>query len=267
MSTRLTFRFFRSVPLVAGLTGLLLAPRCQAQQSPARVSTPAAVAPVTDTVYFDLSRDLGDQLVSFDSLYQLALITSPTLRFEDARLTAQDAEYRASKVVILQSVSPFGSYSQGTQAITAVGISPTDAFQLTNGYRFGVNVQLPVGELLGHRQRIRQTRALRDAAQAQRDAAAQTLRLELIRLYQNLLASQRILRARLRDEQTSLEALRATEEESQLGKITPALLAQVSSLYANTKAFTEQERNNFQTFFYQLETLVGRPLNRLMRRP
>ena len=91
--------------------------------------------------------------------------------------------------------------------------------------------------------------------------------MDLIRLYQSMLTAQRILQARLRDEQVALAALRVAEVEAQGGKTAPYALAQISSIYTNSKTLTERERNELIIAVYQLEALVGQSLQSLKARP
>lgn len=242
--------------LIVGL--FFFNPSLQAQLAP-----PAGGGVATDTAQFDLDRDLSDQLLPFDSLYQAALRFSPTLRYQNALVDSRLESYRYTKVLVLDGVYPFVNYAQGNQSLTATGTTPTEGLQLSNGYRWGINVQVPLSELIGRRARTHEARANYRAALAQKDVEALTLKRDLITLYQNLLTAQRILKVRLHDEQIALAAYRVAEVEVQQGKSTPTHLAQVSSIYSITKSYAERERGDLLINFFQLEALVGLPIQTL----
>jgi outer membrane protein TolC len=165
---------------------------------------------------------------------------------------------------VLDNIYPFWNYSQGTQTFIATGTNPSDGLQLSNGSRYGVNVQIPLSSLLGRHNKIRQAKADYDVAQAQKGVIALALKRELIAIYQNLTVAQHTMQARLRDEQIALTAFKITEIEVQQGKSEPLKLATISSSYTLTKTFAERARGDFMTSFYELEALVGVPIQSLM---
>ncbi len=217
----------------------------------------------SDTAQFDLTKDLAEQLLPFDSLYQAALRFSPTLKYQSAYVDGKLEAYRYTKVIVLEGIYPFVNYGQGNQSLTATGTTPTEGLQLSNGYRWGINVQIPLSQLLGRRARTHEAKADYRAALAMKDAAALTLKRELITIYQNLLTAQRVLKVRLRDEQVAMAAYRVAEVEVQQGKSEPLQLAQASSIYSITKSYAERERGDLLIHLYNLEALVGLPIQTL----
>ncbi|WP_158600205.1 TolC family protein [Fibrisoma montanum] len=221
---------------------------------------------IGDTVFFDLQRSLADQLVPFDSLVQVGLRNSPALKEDDATIEGRLARYRFSKTVIYQFVYPFANYTNGNQALYSVGtFNSSDQFQLSNGYRLGLHVQIPVAELLGRRHRLREAYADYRTAVAKRETTKQQYRRELVRLYQALLTSQKMLQIRIRDEQATKVAFDIAELEFQGGKINPADFARASNLYATAQAGVVEQRGAFSQYFYELETLVGVSLSDLKK--
>ena len=237
-----------------------------ANTHPLFAQAPAAKAAVlvSDTAYFDLNRDLTEQLVPFDEIYQAALRYSPALQVQSAMANSKLENYRYAKVLALDNVYPFVNYTQGNQTFIATGTNPTDGLQLSNGTRWGFNVQLPLSSLFGRKNLIQQAKADYQVTQAQKAVIALSLKRELIAIYQNLVVSQRNMKSRLHDEQISLTALRVTEIEAQQGKADPAQLAAVSNTYTVTKTYAERARGDFMINFYDLEALVGVPLQSLM---
>ncbi|GAB3280985.1 hypothetical protein GCM10027347_56450 [Larkinella harenae] len=226
---------------------------------------PVPIGSVVDTVSFDLRATIAEQLLPFDSLVRIATQYSPLMRLEDAAIDSKEAQYRYSKTTFLQYVYPFVNYATGNQALISSGSLQSDVVQLANGYRAGFNFQIPISELFGRRQRIRETQANYRVALAQRDATRQRIKRELIVVYQGLLTAQRKLQARMREEQVALVAYRVAEVDLQKGKIAPAELARISSFYGTAQSYVEEERGDFLRNFYDLEALVGVPLLQLKK--
>lgn len=271
-NVRLTFPAFAMIPLrfylswmfTAGLLGASACGLVHGQEGTKR--PPPATAPAPATPDLDLTRDLSDQLISLDSLSELALQHSPLVRYQEEMTISQDANYRLSRMRILQNLAGFANYSGGNQAILSTTVLGTDAVgQIANGHRVGVNLQLNFYDLLGRPQQVRQARADSRAAQRQKEIAGMQVKRDLIVVYQDVLTTQRVLNAQLQDEQLALTAFRIAEVEAQQRKIDPQALASASNLYANIKTTLEQARGDFLKNLLQLELLVGVPLSQLIR--
>ena len=236
------------------------------QTSPVKpLVAPADGLPI-DSLDFDFNRDIGVQLILFEEMYKLALTYSPTVRFEQAVATSQQAAYQLSKLQILQNMTGFANYSTGNQAILSTGTTINDQLgQISNGYRAGVNIAISLHDLFGRPQQIRLARANYDALQERRRNAEIQLKRDLFNLYQDLILSQRVLQIRLRDDQASLAAYRIAEVELQKGKIAPEAHAFNSGRYAETRSTVEQAKTQFIKNIFALELFVGVPIHQLKR--
>lgn len=224
-----------------------------------------AAGPV-DSLTFDFNQDISVQLIPFDDMYKLALAYSPAVRFESALATAQQAAYQLSKLQLFQNIGGFANYSSGNQAILSTGTNTSDQLgQISNGYRYGVNLSFSIHNIIARPQEIRLARATYDANKERRRTAEIQLKRDLFNLYQDLLLSQRVLQIRLRDDQSSLAAYRIAEVEMQKGKITPEAAANNSSRYAESRTTVEQAKTQFIKNIYALELAVGVPIRQLKR--
>ena len=218
----------------------------------------------SDTVVFDINKDLAEQLFPFDSLYQIAVRHSPTIHYDEAMMEGKAASLQVTKVLILQGLSPFFTYSIGNQTFVNTGTVSSDFLQLANGRRIGVNIQIPMSEILGRRYRIQQMKAEFKAASAQRDISKLNLKRDLNRAYQAMLTAHRLMVIRIRDSQVAMVAFRVAEVEMQQGKITPAALATSSNVYAIAQHNVEKERGDLLSALYDIVALIGVDLDRLI---
>lgn len=232
--------------------------------SPSRA---AAVSTPSDTLYLDITQDLANQLMPFEDIYRIALAKSPAVRYENEIILSQNADYKLSKILILQSATGFTNYSFGNQAILSNTSFGADALgQIANGYRTGVGLQLSLYDIFSRGNKIRQARANYQAAILKKESVEQQLKKDLVTLYQDLITSQRILKIRLQDEQAAYTVYRIAESDSQQGRLDPKSMAIASNGYAQTKSISEQARGEFMKNVFYLEILVGVPLQQLKRK-
>ncbi len=232
--------------------------------SPALSSIDTGVQAFPDTFFLDFDLDLVDQILPVEALYELALVNSPTLKVGQANVEAGQASYKLSKTVIFNNVTPFVNYSNGNQRLGTSGPAGPDFASAINGYRYGINVRIPIDELVGRRYRKRFEAATYQSIVAMREVEQLNLKRELIQVYQDLRTSQRILKLRFRDEQSSAMVFQVAEVEYKQGQLEPREFAQISTSYTQTKSTTEFQTGEFLKHFYDLQALVGVPIENLL---
>ncbi|WP_421829943.1 TolC family protein [Larkinella sp.] len=262
----LLFLLGRRVVLFVFL-GLLLSYVSYGQKSAQKPANSTQQAlPVSDTIALDINQDLSTQLLSLEELLTIALTKSPLTRLENESIDATNAEYKLSKIEILQSASGFTNYSFGNQAIfSTTSMGPDALGQIANGYRTGVGLQINLFDIFGRTQKIRKARAVYRQAQAQKEITSMRLHRDLVATYQDLMTSQRILKIQFEDEQVLRTAFQITETESRKGKVEPDDMAAASRRYAQAKIQTEQAKGEFLKNISYLEILVGLPIQQLKR--
>lgn len=237
---------------------------CYSQTSNAQKSLVSA--PPNDTLYFNFNQDISTQLLPFEELTKLAVANSPLVKYENQISISESAVYQQAKTQILHTASGFVNYSTGNQGIIPTTKSAPDAIgQISNGYRVGVSLQISLQDIFGRKHQLQQARSNYDAAVIRKEVIQLQVKRELITVYQDLLTAQRILKVRLQDEQNALAALRVAEIELQQRKIEPNELANISNRYTTIKSSAEQVKGELLKSFYQLEALVGVPIQQLKR--
>lgn len=237
-----------------------------------------------DTLFLDPNQDIAVQLMPFEDLMKIGIAYSPTLRYQTEVANSLDEARNVTRKQILQNVSGFANYSTGNQylnitnSLTGTETPPTGGTptspttppntsnnQLLNGYRVGVDLRISLFDVLGRKHLIRQADANHKAALVQKDIIALQLRQQLIVLYQDMITSQQILKARLLDEQATLAALRIAESEIQKGKITAGQLAGTTTAYVQARAVVEETKGSFLRNVHLFESLMGVSIQQLKR--
>lgn len=265
------------------LVGCLVSSVAFAQNRGGRglVSFGASSGLANDTLFLDPNQDIAVQLMPFDDMVKIATAYSPSLRYQDAVANSLDEARSITRSQILQNISGFANYSGGNQSLnitnfqtgtiapggtTSPNIQP-DARnnQLLNGYRVGVDVRVSLFDVFGRKHLIRQADANHKAALVQKDIIALQLRQQLIIIYQDMITSQQILKARLLDEQATLAAMRIAESEIQKGKITARELAGNTTAYVQARSVVEESKGAFLRNVHLFESLMGVSIQQLKR--
>ncbi len=222
---------------------------------------------LTDTLYLSVDKDLASQLLPFESIYELALYHSPLLKQQNAAIDSRAASTQSLKWAFLNGVALSTGITRGNQSVTTNDNSAYPLLSLSNGYRFGLNANISVGELFSRRPNLRQAEAEHKGALAKRDVLVQELRRELYRTYQATILAQRMLQLHIQGEQVALVAFQTAEINWKENRLAAADYAGASRLYVEAQAKVEEERIAVSTNLFELVAQAGVPLIQLMRLP
>ncbi|GAB3947717.1 hypothetical protein GCM10028805_20480 [Spirosoma harenae] len=222
-----------------------------------------------DTLYLDINQDVAGQLLPFDDLFKVAVVHSPLVKYQNEVVNSLGESYEVTKLQILQNVSGFANYSGGNQLLVSSGGTTLPGQgtlgQITNGYRVGVDVRIPLYEFFGRKHQVKLANANYKAAIHQKETVELQLKRDLIGIYQDMITTQQLLKILLIDEQASLTSLRVGEVEIQKGQITADMMASITTRYVQAKTASEQAKGNFLKNVRYFETLMGMPIQRLKR--
>lgn len=216
-------------------------------------------------VPFDFNRDLQEQLPPLDSLMILARKNSPMLRKYLSFTLAQKEKIQLAKKSWSSNLQLQGNYSMGNQSLLLSGTAASDLNQLSNGYRVGVNIGLPLYEVLTRGNRIKLAKAEAQASVDQLAEASQILDKEIIDVYQQMLASFRQWRiTQTLVEKSAISEMLAEKKlnENQIALADFTRISEIKSAADNRKF--ESEKLFFGSY-YTLQVLLGVPLNSLKR--
>lgn len=227
----------------------------------------AQLSESNDVMLFDEERDLADQLLPFENLYQIALHHSPAIRQEDASLESQVAANQMAKWSLLRGLSLSTGYSASNQSVVPTADNPTQTFQLSNGYRFGISAGFSIGDLVTRHAAAKQLQAAYKQSQAKREMSVQQLRQQLHHLYQNTLLSQRLLKMAIQNQQAALVAYQTAEINMKQGRLSPTEYAGALKTYTGAQIEVESSRTTVLTNLFDLITVIGVPVARLRNAP
>lgn len=224
----------------------------------------------TDTIAFDPNVDLTDQLPTLDSLFKIAYINSPSLKFLDADHDRVKYTYEYTKRIWLNGVSAYYNFSYGNLfSSTATNYSDGQAqsLSLTNGYKLGVNIQFPLTELFGRPKRLKSINSEMRMSEYKKQEAFQELKRRIVSDYFNLRYNQTILKVRFQDVESARITSDLSEMEMKRGKVPPSEMSRYRNVLTIAEGQLELARRDFLISYYQFEALMGIKLNSIKVKP
>ena len=220
-----------------------------------------------DTILFDFDKDLSQQMQPLDSVLKYAILYSPSLKFEDAAIEKAMYNLKYTRYLWMNGITGFYNYSFGNQ--TNLNSVDNNSAILNNslglGYRYGVNVVIPLTEFFGRPNRMKQLKSEHEMAIQKREERLIELEQRVIVAYFNLLNAQKQMNIRVQDTESAKLTVEIAMVEMKRGKIHPSELSRLKNIHALAESNLEMSRRDFMIYYYQLESLVGRKLSKFKK--
>lgn len=224
----------------------------------------ALLSPAKAQHGIDSSISLAFQLPSLDSLMELAVANHPATQLNQAMADATFEKWRVQKRSWSTNVAGFYNYSLGNQSLLISGTAQSDITNIANGYRYGVNVTLPLAELVQRGPRVKAAKAEYDASIYKVEDVANVIRRQVVEEYYNLLAAQELMLIKTK----AYESAKINESMSQQayrdGSIAVLEYTRVLEMTGTAESEFVLARRDFNTIYKQFEVLLGTPLQALL---
>lgn len=213
----------------------------------------------------DLSlTDLSQQLPPLDTLKLIALENSPQVKFQEAVVRKNQAQIDFSKKLWQNNIVGSMNFSTGNQNLLLLdNTSDLQSTSITNGYRAGVNVNIPLYEFSGRKSRIQLHREELSAARYKKEESELLLERQVEAEYYQLIAAQRILKIRADARESAAINEVMAEQQFQQGVIGIAELSRVKEITAKSQVEYEMAYATYFTRYHQFEALIGVSLQKL----
>ncbi len=224
------------------------------------------VAKSTTAVMLDDQKELQEQMIPLDSILELAVKNSPAVNFQKDLIESAKSQLEFSKKLWTNNIVGFVNYSAGNQSIVSAD-SQTAGTQsssnITNGLRMGVQINLPLYELVGRKSRIKIYKHDLNSTINKKDESIQELKKEVVLQYYNLLYASSLLTIRSEARQTAINQYSIAEKQFRDGIIEVGELSRLKTFDVNARADYEEAKRQFSTYYHQFEILIGVPFSQL----
>jgi len=211
----------------------------------------------------------SDELLPF--LIDAALKNSGEVKKFDKSIQLAEANLKINKNSLYSGLAFQSAYSYGTNyAAVADATAATNFNRLTTTqtgfYNVGVGLQLPLTTLINRKHLVKSARMQMEMFGHEKETATQVVRQEVIRMYQELKLSQKLLAISTNNRQSLQLNYDLAEKEFLQGQMTVEQLSRVLEMNNKAKIEYETTLNMFQTSLMQLETFTGTTLALLLKR-
>lgn len=227
------------------------------------------LAAARDSLFLDEEADLQQQLIPLDSIITIALQNSPAIKFQQDVVDADRYQVKFMQQQWTNDIAGFFNYSTGNQNLLTVGNGVPGGVassNLSNGYRTGVQITLPLYELIGRKARVNLYKATLQSSIDKRDQVKQENVQFLIQVYYNLLYARNLMNIRSDAKQAAINQYQVGSLEFKDGIIPASELSRLKTIEANARADYEEAKRQFSTFYFQFQNLVGVPMSQIMLR-
>lgn len=212
----------------------------------------------------DLNRSIAEQLPSLDSLISMAISHHPTVKLNQELVGVAADRVKLEKNSWTEMVRGYYDYSTGNQSLVVTGLQNNDINNLTNGYRTGVNISLPLYQLTTRKTRVR----IQQQELAATEYKTQEVEIEVARLvieeYNNVIAGQRLMKSQSEMVELSKSNFQIAEAEYKTGNMERAVFIRNAEILNIAQATYENARKDFFIAVQKLELLIGSPLSQII---
>ncbi len=223
---------------------------------------------ISSTKAIDLTKDIRDQLVPLDSLITIAALNSPTMKAQDALIEAGSQQIKFARREWQNGV--FGTFTQslGNQNSFYNTNQEPEAIQsatVQTGFRLALNVNVPLFLLFGRTSRINVYKQELEVRRQTWEKIKMDVSRQVVYEYNNMLTAHRMMMIASASRGTSRLLLDMADKQFSQGDISIADFSSVSAIATKAESDYEISKKDFYTNFQQLEKLLGKRLDTLVR--
>lgn len=215
--------------------------------------------------YLDLNQPIGEQLPPLDSLISMAIAHNPTVKLNQELEGVAADRVKLEKKAWTEWIRGYYDYSAGNQSLVVTGLQSNDINNLTNGYRAGVNLSLPLSGLTNRKTRIR----LQQRELAATEFKTQEVEIEVARLviqeYNNVISGQKLMKNQSEMVERARSNFQIAEADYKTGNMEGAVYIRNAEILNIANANYEEARKEFFIAVQNLELLIGSPLGQIVK--
>lgn len=212
-----------------------------------------------------LSQSLAEQLPPLDTLIKIAVAFHPSIKVNDELIGSAQERVNVENKVWLNWLTPFGNYSYGNQALVSAGTTSSDVGLIANGYRVGVNIGLPIGDIMARKNRRALQRHELKATEYKRDEVKLIVSEYVVLNYNTMLYNFRMMGVRFEMMQKAKLDVQLAESDFKTNNMTAAAYIAIQQIYTGTISEYENVRKDFIIAMQKLELLLGVKLQTLLK--
>jgi outer membrane protein TolC len=212
----------------------------------------------------NLNQPIAEQLPPLDALIAMAVAHNPTVKLNQELVGIAADRVKLEKNSWTEMIRGYYDYSTGNQSLVVTGLQSNDINNLTNGYRAGVNISLPLYQLTTRKTRIR----VQKQEMAATEFKTQEIEIEVARLvieeYNNVISGQKLMKNQSEMVELAKSNFQLAEADYRRGDMEAAVFIRNAEILNIANANYENVRKDFFIAVQKLELLIGSPLSKIV---
>ncbi len=214
-----------------------------------------------EQLIYDLNKSIQDQIPPLDILFLTATKNHPSVNYNAELAKAFERKVRIEKKTWTSHLNGFFNYGYGNQALIATGTVESDFVNIANGYRTGVNVNIPLYEFTTRKDRIKWLKQEYEAQLYKTDELALEVHNKVVEHYHDLILSQKVMNLRFDMAEKARQSMTISEREFRVGNMDITNYTRIVEIFTINKTQFEVAKKEFLVALDKLELLVGQPLH------
>lgn len=215
-------------------------------------------------IYLDLSRDIQEQLPPLQVLLERSSANHPSVQFNAALAKAYASRIDVEKKSWTSHINGFFNYGYGNQSLIAAGSVNNDFVNIANGYRTGINLNVPLYEFVTRKDRLKQRNFEYEAQVFKKEELALEVHNQVVEQYHNLILSQKLMNLRKEMVEKARQSMNIAEQEYKVGNIDVASYTRMTEIYTINSSQYEMARMDFMKAYDKMELLLGESIIELL---
>jgi len=227
------------------------------------IGSPAAISAQTTIPFNPMKDDISDNLPILQVLIDSAVTNNPYVKFRDQQIIVNECKHRAKKVEWTRNLGVqvnvgYGNfYNYTTNSTGTIDPQPFATSRNETKYNGALYLNMPLYTVVDRKNQLKLAQA--EIEQANNMAEEQRLetRQLVIRQYNDLILSQRIMRIKAKYMETARINMQMVEKEFSNGVVSVTELTRITEIVSRSEADYESARTDFLTAYLILEELTG----------
>lgn len=210
--------------------------------------------------------DVADKIPPLSVLIDSALANDPYIAFRDNQISANTDKLNSNRILWtrnfgLSTELRYGNFSYYSTNESSVQTAPIPIDRAETRYGIGAYINFPIYDYLNRKHIVSLAKTEIEQARNMAEMQRKELTERVIRQYNTLIVSQRLLKVKTKSFETSQLSIEMAEKEFSNGVLPVVEYARVSEIHASLESEYESAKMDFKTAFMVLETLVGMKLS------
>ena len=196
-------------------------------------------------------------------MIQIAISYSPSVKTAVYQSETEEERLQLEKKFWTNHISLFGNYAAGSQGVYIAGVNESTVNTLSNGYRYGLSVNLPLYEFISRSNRIKLSQSEIKTFESKAEEIKLTVEQLVIRNYFALVVAQKVMIDQHNYLEQANNSTQLADRKLRDNQISFTEYTRISELQSIASQKYFESYGEFMVAFYNLESLLGTKLYEL----